>query len=334
MMHWFEDATAAIEQIAKAEIKLFLVAVCMALLLIPASMFVAVRSGEIDVDLRVYGCTPALAAGMQNWIADQQRAGVAATVAPFPGSDAPVSSAPARYQVHYLASGSALYAVAATLVPEPFHRNCMISEFQASGTGLSPFAVSPVAGWLSLYASIALLVPWSLMSRREGLVPNVPLARAIRAVPLWCVPLGAITMFAATGLVILGQYVSIDIMSVRDSGPMLVEFVRNHPWLAMVMMGLAAPVFEELLFRRWVLDGFLRASMPVLGSIVVSANFALAHLTNYGLTTAFASGFALFFLISIVLCWVYVRTRNVLACIVVHVAHNCSSALVLSLGGS
>jgi membrane protease YdiL (CAAX protease family) len=334
MRNWIEDVIRAFEQIAKAEIKIVLVVVCGFLLMVPVAIFFSMVTSNVDVELEVDGCKPTLVADMQGWIAEQQRSGVTATVSPLPGSGAMVSGTPAKYELHYLSSD--FMRVWAAPVPEPFVQNCRINAYRTSEMrDASPVAARLVSALLPFYASILVLVPWSLRARGENLVPGIALVQAIQAIPRWCGPLGLLTMVTAATLVILAQQVSIDISSVRDSGAMFGDLVRNNPWLAAIVLGLAAPVFEELLFRRWLLDGFLRAGMPVFGSLVVSANFSLLHLTNFGLTNAFVAGFTLYFLISIVLCWVYVRTRNVLACMVVHMVHNCSSALAMSwLGGS
>ena len=68
----------------------------------------------------------------------------------------------------------------------------------------------------------------------------------------------------------------------------------------------------------------------MFGSIIVSINFALPHLSRFAISVPFFATAGLFFAVSLVLCRVYARTRNVFACMAVHCAHN-ASALIAGL---
>jgi membrane protease YdiL (CAAX protease family) len=324
----------AIAQIAKAEAKLILVGVCAALLYLPAMLFFSLHTGSVDVDLAVHDCKPGLAGDVENWVR-AQRPGITVSVSPFPGRDGAVAATETTYHVHYIAADLALLKIRFDYLPEPFVGNCSFSGFQERWTDDAPApwaSVNAMATNLLLYAAIALVVSLSLRSRREAFVSGATFSHAIAAIPRWCVPLGVVTMLTAAGWQWLASQMSVDIGSARDLGP-LGDIIKNSPWLAFGIIVIAAPICEELLFRRWLLESFVRANLPVLGTIVVSVNFAIPHLAHFAPDAVFAAAFATFFAISAVLCWVYVRTRNVFACIVVHMVHNGAALLASWLTG-
>ena len=309
----------AFEQFVKAEIKLVAIAVCTLAISIPGSIFLALQAGEVDVDAEVYACKPTLGPAMQHWVEEEGRTGIVATLSPFPGAD--VSPEATRYHIHYDAAGLALLRLrTGPLLPEAFVGNCRLSSYYSTS---KPADAAPAIDVLivtaPMYLAIALLVPWSLRARRESLMPGMSFRQGLRSVPWWCLPLGIASCAASLFAVWI---FSIDVHGFRD-----VSLWESVPWLGAVVAIVAAPVFEELLFRRWLLEGFLREGQPVFGSIVVSVNFALPHMTRFEVSTSFFSALSVFFAISLVLCWVYVRTRNVVAGMAVHCAHNASALL-------
>jgi len=310
---------SALEQLAKAEVKLVAVFLVGCTLLLPLLAFSALQRDEMDATADVYDCNATLNGALQRWTDAERRAGVEATVMPV--TDATTPTGIQRYQVHYVATNLTLFRLSLGPLPEPLAGNCRLSSYgvvrRPSWANLDD--ASTLGGMLTGYAAIALLVPLSLCARRESLIVGKPLREGLRVVPLWCLPLGVATWASMSLLV---QIFTIDMQGVRDVG-----VLEASPWIAVAVGLFAAPVFEELLFRRWLLDGFLRANLPVFGSVVVSINFALLHLSRYELSATFFSTFGLFFGISLVLCWVYARTRNVFAGMAVHCAHNASALM-------
>lgn len=308
----------AFEQLAKAEIKLVAITVCTIAVSMPGSFFLSLQAGVVDVDAEVYACKPTLGPAMQHWAAEQQKAGVVATLSPFPGANA--SPDATRYHIHYVASGLALLRVSTGPLPEAFVGNCSLSGYNSTSklADASP-AIDVLIVTAPMYLAIALLVPWSLRTRRESLVPGVSFRQGLRSVPRWCLPLGVAT---CAGSLFAVWLFSIDVLGFRD-----VSLWQSVPWLGGLLAIVAAPVFEELLFRRWLLESFLREGLPIFGSIVVSVNFALPHMARFEFSTNFFSALSVFFAISLVLSWVYARTRNVFACMAVHCAHNASALI-------
>jgi uncharacterized protein len=89
---------------------------------------------------------------------------------------------------------------------------------------------------------------------------------------------------------------------------------------------IAAPLFEEFLFRGFLLPSFTRY-IPVWGSILLSALiFAIAHLSLSEILPLFSLG--------IVLGVVYTRSRNLLAPMLLHSIWNGSTLLTLFVLGS
>ncbi|MEL6249305.1 MAG: CPBP family intramembrane glutamic endopeptidase, partial [Cyanobacteria bacterium J06627_15] len=88
----------------------------------------------------------------------------------------------------------------------------------------------------------------------------------------------------------------------------------------------AAPLFEEFLFRGFLLPSLTRY-MPVWGAMLLSSFiFAAAHLSLSEVVPLMTLGF--------ILAFVYVRSRNLLAPMLLHSAWNSVTMLGLFLLGS
>jgi hypothetical protein len=92
---------------------------------------------------------------------------------------------------------------------------------------------------------------------------------------------------------------------------------------AFLSLVVAAPLFEELVFRGIILDGFLK-QYSVRKSILWSAFFfGLYHLNPWQFITAMGLG--------IFIGWIYHRTRSLLPCIAIHAFAN-GTSFFLSAG--
>ena len=83
---------------------------------------------------------------------------------------------------------------------------------------------------------------------------------------------------------------------------------------AFAMMVIAAPVFEELLFRGIILEGLLNNYSPFKAILVSSLLFGLVHLNPW----QFIAGLVL----GLFMGWVYYHTRSVLSTIIIHASAN------------
>lgn len=92
-------------------------------------------------------------------------------------------------------------------------------------------------------------------------------------------------------------------------------FENDYGFLgAFLKVAIVAPIVEELIFRGVIMHGFMR-NYPKLIAILVSALFfALFHLNPWQ--------FPATFLLGLLLGWVMVITRNILACIIGHSINN------------
>ena len=80
-----------------------------------------------------------------------------------------------------------------------------------------------------------------------------------------------------------------------------------------------APIFEELIFRGIVLDGFLKKYSPLKSIIISSILFGLLHLNPWQFVSAFLGG--------LFIGWIYYKTRSVSLAIFIHFINNATGAL-------
>lgn len=123
---------------------------------------------------------------------------------------------------------------------------------------------------------------------------------------LWRYPLFGIAMAAAVGL-ILGNVFAADRADL-EARPVfeLLSQVSNAHLLALFV--LAAPLAEELVFRRVALQLWLNKNSPVMGAIYVSAVFAGLHAVVPQDIIPATFIYVCAFLGSLAYCWAYVRS--------------------------
>jgi uncharacterized protein len=92
-----------------------------------------------------------------------------------------------------------------------------------------------------------------------------------------------------------------------------------NPYLIVVTV-LAAPVFEELIFRGIILDGFLKRYKPWTAIFLSSLIFGIAHLNIPQFINAM--------MIGILMGWVYWKTSSLLLTILIHFINNLSATLL------
>ncbi|MBT1707394.1 CPBP family intramembrane metalloprotease [Fulvivirgaceae bacterium PWU5] len=106
--------------------------------------------------------------------------------------------------------------------------------------------------------------------------------------------------------------------SVRAS---LIEMVNQTSLFTFVLMVIAAPVLEELIFRGVILDGLLKqAYSPSKAIIISSFLFGIVHLNPWQFVAAF--------LVGLFAGWVFYKTRNMVYPIVIHSTTNLCGYLI------
>ncbi len=93
-----------------------------------------------------------------------------------------------------------------------------------------------------------------------------------------------------------------------------IDAMTAVPAVALVSACVVAPVFEETVFRRFALDGLARRYGNWPGLLMASTLFALLHLNPYQIAGVFLTGVGLGV--------VYLRTRSLGCCILMHSAYN------------
>jgi len=110
------------------------------------------------------------------------------------------------------------------------------------------------------------------------------------------------------------------------------EFLKNaflntakqSGFFSFLLMVIAAPIFEELIFRGIILDGLLKKYSPVTSILVSSILFGLAHLNPW----QFVAGFV----IGIFAGWIYYKSRSLSLVIIIHASVNLTGYLMRYFG--
>jgi membrane protease YdiL (CAAX protease family) len=91
-------------------------------------------------------------------------------------------------------------------------------------------------------------------------------------------------------------------------------------WIGIPLLVVAAPIMEEALFRGIILRGLLERYTPAKAVALNAVFFATAHFNIWQLPASFGTG--------LFLGWVYLRTRSLALCIMLHAFHNLALAFV------
>lgn len=188
--------------------------------------------------------------------------------------------------------------------------------------------------------SLLVLIPYTL-----SVIPMLPILRTSLAnyrplpegwfrfkitSPQWIV-WGIGGYFAAVPLVLIASVISQNFLQGQGGGnpllPILIESQNVLPkFLLWTTLAIAAPFFEEYLFRGFLLPS-LTKFLPVWGAIALSGFlFALAHLNLADIIPLSVLG--------IVMGFVYWRSKNLLSSMLLHCLWNSGSFLALiALGG-
>ncbi len=99
-------------------------------------------------------------------------------------------------------------------------------------------------------------------------------------------------------------------------------FLSGDNILAMIMVAVLAPIFEELVFRKLIIDRTRRYG-EWIAILYSSLAFGLFHCNLYQIFYAFVIG--------ILLGYVYVRTGNIILTIIMHMSLNATSSILAPL---
>ncbi len=103
------------------------------------------------------------------------------------------------------------------------------------------------------------------------------------------------------------------------------EFISSsgsHHSLAIIALVLMPPILEETIFRGFVFPAITKRTGVIWGAVLSSALFGLAHWqANISIYT---------FVLGLLLCFLYVRTRSIVPGIVLHMVNNYLAFVALS----
>ena len=130
-------------------------------------------------------------------------------------------------------------------------------------------------------------------------------------------------MFPVTyALAIFSNHLASAVSGGKAENPLINNFLSENNVLAVIMVSVLAPIFEELVFRKILIDRTRRYG-ELTAIIYSSLAFGLFHCNIYQLFYAFVIG--------LILGYVYIRTGNVLLTIIMHMLMNSSSAILYPL---
>jgi membrane protease YdiL (CAAX protease family) len=94
----------------------------------------------------------------------------------------------------------------------------------------------------------------------------------------------------------------------------LIDFGGQTGICSFILMVIAAPILEELIFRGIILDGLLKLYSPIKSILVSSFLFGFVHLNPWQFITGF--------IIGIFSGWIYYKTRSLSPSIIIHLTAN------------
>ena len=97
----------------------------------------------------------------------------------------------------------------------------------------------------------------------------------------------------------------------------LVDFIKRKDVFTFLAVVIAAPIFEELIFRGVILDGLLKNTSPAKAIFWSAFIFGVVHLNPWQFVAAFILG--------LVIGWLYYKSKSLLPCIFVHFVANGNS---------
>ena len=95
---------------------------------------------------------------------------------------------------------------------------------------------------------------------------------------------------------------------------MFLEFDTYKGPFSFIAIVIAAPVFEELIFRGIILDGLLQKYRPIESIVLSSILFGIVHLNPWQFIGAFTLG--------MFSGWIYYKTKNLSLSILIHSVNN------------
>jgi len=167
-----------------------------------------------------------------------------------------------------------------------------------------------------IYYVVAMGVPLLFANRRRKIKTGInnfnlkfsmPKIIVLVMLAIWGLMVGVVSPI--TNLIPMSDYIK----------EIYLELATNNSLLSYLVIVIAAPFLEELIFRGIILDGLLRKYSALKSIVISSFLFGFVHLNPWQFIAAFIIGcFA---------GWVYYKTRNLFLPILIHMTNNFLSFL-------
>lgn len=105
-----------------------------------------------------------------------------------------------------------------------------------------------------------------------------------------------------------------NLLPVPDWFLKIMSKVLSNDIYSFVSVVILAPIFEELICRGIILDGFLKKYSPRKAILWSSLIFGLMHLNPWQFMGAFVGG--------LYIGWIYYRTQSIISCMLIHSVNN------------
>lgn len=151
--------------------------------------------------------------------------------------------------------------------------------------------------------------------RRPGPVQSYALARPVAGWRAYAYGIGLVAAFQVIATSLEFLFVPNDM--IRDLKPFL-ELARSPWWLfGLLVIGIGAPLSEELLFRGLLLPALAKSRLGIAGAAIVSSVLWTSLHANYSLT-----GLAEVFIAGLLFAWLLWRTGSLRVPILCHGLYN------------
>ncbi|MBC1356824.1 CPBP family intramembrane glutamic endopeptidase [Listeria booriae] len=179
--------------------------------------------------------------------------------------------------------------------------------------------------WSVFSNFIAVIIVWLLL-RKQPRSTKIEQGQPASA--------GVSVIYAVLGFValLIGQYIAIAIMSMFGVGgasqntEMLGELARAVP-LMIVFTSVLAPILEETVFRKIIYGGLASRMNIHVAAVISSLFFGLMHMDLAYLLV--------YFVIGLILCYMYTKTKRIAVPIAAHMLMNVIAMIIqFTMGGN
>ncbi|MBC2285228.1 CPBP family intramembrane metalloprotease [Listeria booriae] len=179
--------------------------------------------------------------------------------------------------------------------------------------------------WSVFSNFIAVIIVWLLL-RKQPRSTKIEQSQPASA--------GVSVIYAVLGFValLIGQYIAIAIMSMFGVGgasqntEMLGELARAVP-LMIVFTSVLAPILEEIVFRKIIYGGLASRMNIHVAAVISSLFFGLMHMDLAYLLV--------YFVIGLMLCYMYTKTKRIAVPIAAHMLMNVIAMIIqFTMGGN